>query len=219
MVASSEMCVCTSCWVCLVGGVCGCGRLCLFHNSYVEFDLGDKTVFFAMVQQLVLPRDISFHFLKNIPASPRLSSLPACLQGDVWICMELLDASMDKISKRVATLGQTIPEDILGKMSVAVINALHYLKEDLHIIHRGKLIRPLLSGSCNIFHLSFCPDVKPSNILVSRKCEFKLCDFGISGKLVDSLAKTMEVGCRPYMAVSGGGHVCVCTSLPFLCAA
>ncbi len=49
------------------------------------------------------------------------------------------------------------------------------------------------------------PDVKPSNILVSRKCEFKLCDFGISGRLVDSLAKTMEVGCRPYMAVSGGG--------------
>ncbi len=47
--------------------------------------------------------------------------------------------------------------------------------------------------------------MKPSNILVSRKCEFKLCDFGISGRLVDSLAKTMEVGCRPYMAVSGGG--------------
>ena len=44
-------------------------------------------------------------------------------------------------------------------------------------------------------------DVKPSNILVSSKGEFKLCDFGISGRLVDSIAKTMEVGCRPYMAV------------------
>ena len=46
-------------------------------------------------------------------------------------------------------------------------------------------------------------DVKPSNVLLSRTGDFKLCDFGISGRLVDSIAKTMEVGCRPYMAVSG----------------
>ncbi len=44
--------------------------------------------------------------------------------------------------------------------------------------------------------------MKPSNVLVSKEGEFKLCDFGISGRLVDSIAKTMEVGCRPYMAVS-----------------
>lgn len=30
----------------------------------------------------------------------------------------------------------------------------------------------------------------------------KLCDFGISGQLVDSIAKTKDAGCRPYMAVS-----------------
>jgi len=28
----------------------------------------------------------------------------------------------------------------------------------------------------------------------------KLCDFGISGQLVDSLAKTIDAGCKPYMA-------------------
>ena len=27
-----------------------------------------------------------------------------------------------------------------------------------------------------------------------------MCDFGISGYLVNSLAKTREAGCRPYMA-------------------
>lgn len=48
--------------------------------------------------------------------------------------------------------------------------------------------------------LLFIVDVKPSNILVSVDGAFKLCDFGISGKLVDSIAKTMDVGCRPYMA-------------------
>ena len=29
-----------------------------------------------------------------------------------------------------------------------------------------------------------------------------MCDFGISGYLVDSVAKTMDAGCKPYMAVS-----------------
>ena len=29
-----------------------------------------------------------------------------------------------------------------------------------------------------------------------------MCDFGISGQLVDSVAKTMDAGCKPYMAVS-----------------
>jgi len=27
-----------------------------------------------------------------------------------------------------------------------------------------------------------------------------MCDFGISGELVDSVAKTMDAGCKPYMA-------------------
>lgn len=28
-----------------------------------------------------------------------------------------------------------------------------------------------------------------------------MCDFGISGYLVDSVAKTIDAGCKPYMAV------------------
>jgi len=43
-------------------------------------------------------------------------------------------------------------------------------------------------------------DVKPSNILLDRLGNIKLCDFGISGQLVDSIAKTRDAGCRPYMA-------------------
>lgn len=61
------------------------------------------------------------------------------------------------------------------------MNALHYLYSRLRVIHR---------------------DVKPSNILINRRGEVKMCDFGISGYLVDSVAKTIDAGCKPYMAVS-----------------
>ena len=49
-------------------------------------------------------------------------------------------------------------------------------------------------------HLSPSPDVKPTNVLVNCKGQVKLCDFGISGELDKSLAKT-NIGCQSYMAV------------------
>lgn len=41
------------------------------------------------------------------------------------------------------------------------MNALYYLHANLKVIHR---------------------DVKPSNILINRRGEVKMCDFGISGR-------------------------------------
>ena len=101
-------------------------------------------------------------------------------EGDCWICMELMDTSLDKFYKfSYDHLKESIPESIIGKITVATVMALNYLKERLKIIHR---------------------DVKPSNILLDRRGAIKLCDFGISGQLVDSIAKTRDAGCRPYMA-------------------
>ncbi|XP_030244370.1 dual specificity mitogen-activated protein kinase kinase hemipterous isoform X2 [Drosophila navojoa] len=95
---------------------------------------------------------------------------------DVWICMELMSMCFDKLLKLTK---KPVPEPILGKVTVATVNALSYLKDKHGVIHR---------------------DVKPSNILIDERGNIKLCDFGISGRLVDSKANTRSAGCAAYMA-------------------
>uniref|UniRef100_A0A0A9VY48 mitogen-activated protein kinase kinase n=1 Tax=Lygus hesperus TaxID=30085 RepID=A0A0A9VY48_LYGHE len=97
-------------------------------------------------------------------------------QAEVWICMELMSTCFDKLLKRLAS---PIPEPIIGKVTLATVRALHYLKENHDVIHR---------------------DVKPSNILLDNRGNVKLCDFGISGHLINSKANTKNAGCTAYLA-------------------
>lgn len=41
-------------------------------------------------------------------------------EGDVWICMEVMDTSLDKFYHKVYSYSRVIPEDILGKIAFAV---------------------------------------------------------------------------------------------------
>ncbi|KAK9325365.1 kinase-like domain-containing protein, partial [Lipomyces orientalis] len=96
-------------------------------------------------------------------------------EGDVVMCMEYMDCgSLDRILKKKGPL----KEDILGKITEAVVEGLTYLYNLNRIIHR---------------------DVKPSNVLVNSHGQIKLCDFGVSGELINSIADTF-VGTSTYMS-------------------
>lgn len=67
---------------------------------------------------------------------------------------------------------------VISKISFAVLNGLSYLYENYKIIHR---------------------DIKPSNVLINSHGDVKICDFGVSKMLSDSIANTF-VGTSTYMS-------------------
>lgn len=100
--------------------------------------------------------------------------------SSIGILMEYCEAgSLDSLLGKMKKKNMRCSEHVLGRVASSVLKGLDYLHQR-RIIHR---------------------DIKPSNILITRQGAVKLCDFGVSGELVESLAGTFT-GTSFYMAVS-----------------
>ncbi|KAK9472903.1 Pkinase-domain-containing protein [Dipodascopsis tothii] len=98
--------------------------------------------------------------------------------ASISIAMEFCaGGSLDSIYTHVKARGGRIGEKVLGRIAEGVLSGLSYLHER-KIIHR---------------------DIKPQNILLDGNGQVKLCDFGVSGEVVNSLATTFT-GTSYYMA-------------------
>lgn len=115
--------------------------------------------------------------------------------GTISIAMEFCEGgSLDSIYKEVKKLGGRTGEKVLGKVAEGVLNGLTYL-HSRKIIHRGMVSHQTLDWTKLIR-----PDIKPSNILLCRDGQVKLCDFGVSGEFGTKGDANTFIGTSYYMA-------------------
>ncbi|CEP20146.1 hypothetical protein [Parasitella parasitica] len=146
-------------------------------------------------------RELSF--LKTCE-SPYIVSFYGAFLDDgettIAICMEFCEGgSLEDIYKKANAINGIIGETILANIADAVsIQDVVFLvmNADMVLILRIKVCRGLIYlHSQSVIHR----DIKPSNILMTKKGQIKLCDLGVSGELINSMAETFT-GTQYYMA-------------------
>ncbi|KAF9521534.1 kinase-like protein [Crepidotus variabilis] len=98
--------------------------------------------------------------------------------SEIKILMEFCEGrSLDAVARQMNELGGQVGEKIYGRLAEGILQGLNYLHSK-KTIHR---------------------DIKPQNVLLTREGVVRLCDFGVSGDLVNSVAGTFT-GTSMYMA-------------------
>ena len=96
-----------------------------WYINYVTYLMHDK------VSKIRIRIYIRKHIFDNNENNYILGAVNS--DASVWIVMELMLTCFDKILK---TLRMPIPVQVLGSLSVSVVQALNYLKEKHSTIHR-----------------------------------------------------------------------------------
>ncbi|KAI0728131.1 kinase [Fomitopsis betulina] len=98
--------------------------------------------------------------------------------SEVKVLMEYCEGgSLESVGKRLKETDKRVTENVAGRLAEGILQGLAYL-------HKQKTIHR---------------DIKPPNILLTREGIVKLCDFGVSGELINSMAGTFT-GTSLYMA-------------------
>ncbi|KAI3389406.1 hypothetical protein SNEBB_002801 [Seison nebaliae] len=105
-------------------------------------------------------------------------------EGDCCIFMQLMDTSFERLlslavkEEEFRSEAGGLPLFILMEFIYTMLDAMEYLHQH-SLMHR---------------------DMKPSNVLIDCQGNICLCDFNLAGRLIDSITKSKNVGCRLYMA-------------------
>ncbi|KAL6944964.1 hypothetical protein ACO0QE_002406 [Hanseniaspora vineae] len=153
------------------------GNKSLFSNAIPE-DSDDFDADTMDMETKQILRELKFNM--KCSSSPHIVTMYGMFYDSsfIYIAMEYMGGkSLDAIYKQLLSKGGRVSEKVLGKIAESGLRGLYYLHER-KIIHR---------------------DIKPSNILMNMKGEIKLCDFGVSGDTVNSVATTFT-GTSFYMA-------------------
>lgn len=132
--------------------------------------------------------------------------------SEVKVVMEHCEGgSLESVGKRMREIGGRVAEKVAGRLAEGVrtfallrLRCASVCKSRRWMLTGNGLCldAQILQGLAYLHSLkTIHRDIKPSNILLTREGIVKLCDFGVSGELINSVAGTFT-GTSLYMAVS-----------------